>query len=120
MQLKRLKATLLEMSLTLKAAEDENDRLKGVITEMDYDRIAWADHILSEQERSDAAASSCGLPVPQRDPSEKHVYCTVLQAFVPLPQQCRGNHQDHTSGSASKELPAVRSLCWWQEEEMSP
>ena len=61
----------------VKAAEVENDRLKGVITEMDYDRIAWADYVLSEQERPAAAASSCGLPDPSNDPLDTQVYCTV-------------------------------------------
>ncbi|CAE7295462.1 unnamed protein product, partial [Symbiodinium microadriaticum] len=73
----KLKAALREASMMVKAAEVENDRLKGVITEMDYDRIAWADYVLSEQERPAAAASSCGLPDPSNDPLDTQVYCTV-------------------------------------------
>ncbi|CAE7242878.1 unnamed protein product [Symbiodinium sp. CCMP2592] len=62
----------------------ETDRLQGVINEMDYDRMMWAEH----HAREGASASSSGVPlqvashsgrvgdVPVHTP-ELHVYCTA-------------------------------------------
>ena len=123
MQLRRLKAALREASMMLKAAEVENDRLKGVITEMDYDRIACADHMLSEQERAAAAASSCGLPDPSNDPLETQVYCTVRKGkayHLRRSCHCLNSAEEMSSrlhcGCAGQELQTVFSLRWCQEE----
>ncbi|CAE7728209.1 unnamed protein product [Symbiodinium sp. CCMP2592] len=77
MQLRKLRFLLV-------TERHETDRLQGVINEMDYDRMMWAEH----HAREGASASSSGVPlqvashsgrvgdVPVHTP-ELHVYCTA-------------------------------------------
>ncbi|CAE7399020.1 unnamed protein product [Symbiodinium sp. CCMP2592] len=77
MQLRKLRFLLV-------TERHETDRLQGVISEMDYDRMMWAEH----HAREGASASSSGVPlqvashsgrvgdVPVHTP-ELHVYCTA-------------------------------------------
>ena len=66
MQLKKLKSLIAR-------ERKENDRLQGVINEMDYDRIAWAEY----HAKPKPAASRPAAAMPEHIVRETHVYTTL-------------------------------------------